>query len=111
MKAFILQMCAGVVSCTLVLLAGNLQAGRAGEAPKQPTAAHRQADPRLSLDQLRQAYAANPYDPYYARYFASRRPWGRHTCYDLGKAQTPQATPHSRVVAHWLQFAAACSPN
>jgi RNA-directed DNA polymerase len=52
--------------------------------------------------------AANPYDPDYTRYFAMRRPSGRRMGYDLGNAQATQATPHHRVVRHWLQFAAAC---
>jgi RNA-directed DNA polymerase len=52
--------------------------------------------------------AANPYDPHYARYFAMRRPLGQRKGSGRSKAPTPPVPPHSRVVRHWLQFAAAC---
>ncbi len=52
-------------------------------------------------------WAANPYDPDYTQYFASRRrkapPCGQAT----GNAPTPQRQNPTRVAAHWLQFAAA----
>jgi len=52
--------------------------------------------------------AANPYDPDYFKYFEQRRPFGRRTHYGEGSASTPQTQPHTRIVSHWLQFAAAC---
>ncbi len=52
--------------------------------------------------------AANPYDPDYARYFEMRRPKGRRWRQTTGNAPTPQGQTPIRLVAHWLQFAAAC---
>ena len=52
--------------------------------------------------------AANPYDPDYARYFEARRPKGRRRGPAAGNALTLHSQPPARVVAHWLQFAAAC---
>lgn len=52
--------------------------------------------------------AANPYDPHYSQYFEQRRRIGWRMCYGDGNVSTPQAQPHTRIVSHWLQFAAAC---
>jgi RNA-directed DNA polymerase len=52
--------------------------------------------------------AANPYDPHYTRYFELRRPRGRRWTATAGNAPTPQGHTPTRIVAHWLQFAAAC---
>jgi RNA-directed DNA polymerase len=51
--------------------------------------------------------AANPYDPDYARYFEMRRPKRAPKSQPPGQA-TPQDAGPTRIVAHWLQFAAAC---
>jgi RNA-directed DNA polymerase len=52
--------------------------------------------------------AANPYDPDYTRYFEMRRPKRRRWSPTAGNASTPQSHGPTRIVAHWLQFAAAC---
>jgi RNA-directed DNA polymerase len=52
--------------------------------------------------------AANPYDPDYTRYFETRRPTGGYWRPSQGIALTPQSSPATRILAHWLQFAAAC---
>jgi RNA-directed DNA polymerase len=52
--------------------------------------------------------AANPYDPDYTRYFEQRRYYNRRTRPSKGNAPTPQATPQTRIVKHWLAEAAAC---
>jgi len=50
---------------------------------------------------------ANPYDPDYARYFEMRRPKPAQKSQTAGQAMAQNAGP-ARIVAHWLQFAAAC---
>jgi RNA-directed DNA polymerase len=50
--------------------------------------------------------AANPYDPDYTQYFASRRRKASRCGQATGNAPTPQRQNPTRVVAHWLQFAA-----
>ncbi len=52
--------------------------------------------------------AANPYDPDYTRYFETRRPQRKRWRQTAGNAPTPQSPGSTRIVAHWLQFAAAC---
>jgi RNA-directed DNA polymerase len=52
--------------------------------------------------------AANPYDPDYTRYFELRRPDRRRWFQTAGNALTPRNPGPTRIVAHWLQFAAAC---
>ena len=51
--------------------------------------------------------AANPYDPDYTRYFEARRPKDRRWRPTAGYL-TPTSPRPTRIVAHWLQFAAAC---
>ena len=55
--------------------------------------------------------AANPYDPDYTRYFEQRRRCGWRTGYGGGCLPGAPAVPHTRIVAHWLQDAAACPPH
>jgi RNA-directed DNA polymerase len=50
---------------------------------------------------------ANPYDPDCARYFEMRRPTRAQNSQHSGR--TAQSARPTRIVAHWLQFAAACS--
>jgi len=52
--------------------------------------------------------AANPYDPDYTRYFETRHPKGRRWRQAEGNVPTPQGQNSTRIVAHWLQLAAAC---
>ena len=52
--------------------------------------------------------AANPYDPDYFQYFEQRRRLGWRLRHGEGNASTPQTQPRTRIVSHWLRFAAAC---
>jgi RNA-directed DNA polymerase len=52
--------------------------------------------------------AANPYDPDDTQYFEQRRRFGRRPRHGEGNARTPPTPPPTRIVSHWLQFAAAC---
>jgi len=52
---------------------------------------------------------ANPYDPDYIRYFEMRHSHKRRWRVNKGNASTSQNRPSTRIIEHWLQFAAACS--
>ena len=52
--------------------------------------------------------AANPYDPQYTRYFEQRRRLGGTLRLGKESVPTPPTPAPTRIVAHWLQFAAAC---
>jgi RNA-directed DNA polymerase len=52
--------------------------------------------------------AANPYDPLYSSYFEQRHRPGRCLSRGAKAALAAQAPSPTRIVSHWLQFAAAC---
>jgi RNA-directed DNA polymerase len=52
--------------------------------------------------------AANPYDPRYTRYFEQRRRPGGSRRMGTGSVPTPPGPPSTRIVKHWLEFAAPC---
>ena len=73
MKLFTVPFIAGVLLVSMPLLSGGVSPVRAGETPPAGQGAdpHRQMPSPVSVEQLRQSFAANPYNPVIKKNLAS----------------------------------------